>query len=290
MLNAPSFPLPRNVKTVEDAKNFIADKFHVPMEQVGQLGESYFTHTGVTPQRVYPFVVSSPPRVAGMPKWRYAPLKRMWRLFAFQRFSGVLLKMLARTQMASEADNTFSLNRSPVNLKNQGFSLATEKTAVEAKNVGYSAVPSRVLGQRGGAGGGGAAPAKTEEYQPYQPPSEAQTAVGQVLPQQPAATLPATNLSVGPPAKIDPAVLEQSKAAQAIIESIVSPRIGKRLMDSYAQAKKLFKGGDEIHMKETPTVAQIDKDIVAVADQLKKMRNDRLTLDLQPPKDKGGRM
>jgi len=39
-------------------------------------------------------------------------------------------------------------------------------------------------------------------------------------------------------------------------------------------------------MKETPTVKQIDKDIVAVADQLKKIRPAPLTLELSPPKDK----
>lgn len=262
ILNAPSFMLPKSVRSIDDAKAFIAEKFRVPVEQVGKLGESYFTHTGVTPQRVYPFVVSSPPDVGSGPKRSYTPLKRLWRLLGFSRFSGMLLKMLARTQMAMDASSDMNLSRSPLNLKSQGFSLSTEKTAVEAKNVGYSAAPSRVLGQRGAAGGGGGgAAAKPDPYQPYQPPKE-----------------------------IDPALLEQSKAAQALIESIAAPRIGKRLVDSYAQAKKLLKGGDEaIHMHETPTVAQIDKDIVAVADQLKKIRNDKIpTLELRTPDGKGG--
>lgn len=270
MLNAPSFTLPRNVKTLEEAKAFIAEKFRVPTEQVGQLGESYFTHTGVTPQRVYPFIVSSPPEGGSGHKPQYAMIKRLWKLWRFTRYSGDVLKVLARTQMALEYNNEFALSRDPVNLRSKGFEVSTEKVAVEAKNVGYSAAPSRVLGQRGaaGGGGGGGAAAKVDDYQPYQPPKD-----------------------------IDPAVLEQSKAAQALIESIVAPRIGRRLMDSYAQAKKLFKGGNEtpIQMKETPTVAQIDRDIVAVADQLKKMKNDKLVLELAPPaptppKDKGGRL
>ncbi|MDE1152300.1 MAG: class I SAM-dependent methyltransferase [Micavibrio sp.] len=297
MLNAPSFPLPRNVKTLEDAKTFIADKFHVPVDQVGQLGESYFTHTGVTPQRVYPFVVSSPPHIGSGPTWRYTPLKRLWRLMSFSRFAGPLLKALARTQMAMDSNHDMQLNRSPVNLKSKGFSLSTEKVAVEAKNVGYSAAPSRVLGQRGAAGGAPAA-AKPQDYQPYQPPAGAAPAQAQPQPaQQPAglqsplaAAIAGIQAPAAPAAPIDPAVLEQSKAAQALIESIVSPRIGKRLMDSYAQAKKLFRSEDTIQMKETPTVAQIDKDIVAVADQLKKIKPTALTLDLTPPKDKGGRM
>lgn len=268
MLNAPSFMLPKNVKSIDDAKAFIADVFRVPVEQVGKLGESYFTHTGVTPQRVYPFIVSSPPEGGGGPKRSYAMMKRLWRLWGFSRFSGALLKMLARTQMAMDANHDMNLSRSPVNLKSKGFSLSTEKIAVETKNSGYSAAPSRVLGQRGAAGGGGGSGAsKAEPHQPYMSQPD-----------------------------IDPALLEQSKAAQALIESIVAPRIGRRLMDSYAQAKKLLKGDDTaIHMQETPTVTEIDKDIVAVADQLRRMKAAPPALELRPPsptpsKDKGGKI
>jgi SAM-dependent methyltransferase len=264
MLNTPSFTLPRNVRSISDAKAFIADVFHVPVEQVGQLGESYFTHTGVTPQRVYPFMVSSPPNGGTGPTRQYAMVKRLWRLWGFSRMTGTFLKLLARTQMALDHNNDMNLSRSPVNLKSKGFELATQKTAVEAKNVGYSAAPSRVLGQRGaagGGGGGGGSAAKVDEYRPWEPPKETH-----------------------------PDVLAANKAAQALIESVVSPRIGRRLMDSYKHAKKLFKDEPEIQMTETATVAAIDRDIVAVADQLKKMKQEKLPeLVPVPPKDAGGR-
>lgn len=152
MLNAPSFPLPRDVRTVDDARSFVADKFKVPVEQVAQLGESYFTHTGVTPQRIYPFVVSSPADAGTGPKWRYAMVKSIWKLWGFARFSGGLLKAVARMQMAMDSNNDMGLDRSPVNLKNKGFSLSTEKQAVESKYIGYSGVQSRILGQRGATG------------------------------------------------------------------------------------------------------------------------------------------
>lgn len=258
MLNAPSFVLPRNIKSIDDAKEFIAKKFRVPVEQVGKLGESYFTHTGVTPQRVYPFIVSSPPEGGSGAKWQYTMMKRLWRLWQFQRFSGVLLKMLARTHMAMDSNHDMTLHRSPVNLKSKGYELATEKTAVEAKNVGYTAAPSRVLGQRGaaGGGGGGGGSSKPNEYQPYE----------------------------SPPPELDPTLMAQNKAAQALIESIVSPRIGKRLMDSYSQAKKLLKGKTEITMTETPTVSEIDKGIEDVAEQLKRMKKLKPpALELRPP-------
>jgi len=247
MLNAPSFVLPKDIRNVEEAKLFIAKKFRVPIEQVGSLGESYFTHTGVTPQRVYPFCVSSPPEPGETAKWQYAPLKRLWMLGFFNRGSGMLLKLIARLHMSMDFNNDMTMTRSPVNLKNKGTELSTEKTAVEAKNVGYSAVPSRVLGQRGAAGGGVGAAVKPEEPL-WEPTSE---------------------------------VLAESKAAQALIETIMAPRVGPRLSDSYAQAKKVLREENaNIRMKETPPVAKIDKDIDQVAQRLK-----RLELAPTPPVD-----
>lgn len=252
MLNAPSFVLPRDVRSVEDAKVFIANKFRVPVEQVGQLGESYFTHTGVTPQRVYPFTVSSPPVVGSGPRWRYTPLKRLWRVSGFSRFSGPLLKAIARLHMSMNDNHDMQMNRSPVNLKSKGFSLSTEKVAVEAKNVGYSAVPSRVLGQRGAAGGvGAAAPAKPQD--PLWAP------------------------------EADPEILEQNKAAQALIESIATPRVGPRLSDSYAMAKRNLRETTAVQVQETTAVAQIDKDIEQLGRQIKQ----RLELSPMPPRGGG---
>ena len=40
-------------------------------------------HTGVTPQRVFPFIVSSPPHTGSGPKRRYAPIYKLWRLWRF---------------------------------------------------------------------------------------------------------------------------------------------------------------------------------------------------------------
>ncbi len=256
MLNAPSFVLPRDIRTVDDAKIFIADKFRVPVEQVGKLGESYFTHTGVTPQRVYPFIVSSPADAGTGPKWRYAMVKRLWRLWGFTRFSGTLLKMLARTQMMMGDNHDMSLSRSPVNLKSKGFNLSTEKIAVEAKDVSYSAVPSRVLGQRGGAaGGGGAAPV-------------ARPVIAEEI------TAPA----------VTPDVLEQNKLAQSIIEGLMMPRVGKRLSQSYAQAMDWIKGEkDDIQMKETASTSQIKKDADEIDAGLKALKADKPVLEPLPP-------
>lgn len=259
MLNAPSFVLPKDIRTVDDARQFIADKFNVKVELVSQLGESYFTHTGVTPQRVYPFIIAATGELSRLMHRKFTHLRSLWRMLRFSRFSGDLIKLIARVHMAADYNHDMQLNRDTVSLRNKGYQLSTEKIAVEAKNASYSAVPSRVLGQRaaGGGGGGPSAAAKPDDYQPYQPPQEA-----------------------------DPQLLEQSKAAQALIESIVSPRIGRRLVDSYSQAKRLLKG-EPIQMKETPSITAVDKDIGDVGAQLKTMKPPVMrppTLELKPPK------
>jgi hypothetical protein len=58
LLTLPSFPLPKEVTDIEAAKFFIAEQFKVKPEHVARMGESYFTHIGVTPHRIYPFVVT----------------------------------------------------------------------------------------------------------------------------------------------------------------------------------------------------------------------------------------
>lgn len=152
MLNAPSFVLPKEVKTIDEAKAFIALKFQVSVDHVHQLGDSYFTHVGVTPQRIYPFIVTSPAKVQVGRTLHFMMMKKYWKLKDWTRFSGALMKMMVRLQMLSDKDHGLTMNRSPVNLDQKDrFTLSTEKVAVESKNTGYSAVPSRILGQRGGA-------------------------------------------------------------------------------------------------------------------------------------------
>ena len=204
MLNAPSFPLPKSVKTIDDAKAFIASKFKVDVENVAQMGASFFTHVGVMPQRVYPFTVASATE-ANSRSVRYMLEEAVaGMVFNFNRTYSVgmqTLKAIARVSMMSmDPGMDMGMKRDPSLMKYKGFSLSTEKVAVEAINAGYSSVPSRVLGQRGPAGGGGTAPAATT-------------------------TAPAT-----PVPQTTPEVQKQ-------IENMIVPTIGKRLSQSYAQTK-----------------------------------------------------
>lgn len=65
IISAPSFNLPRDVTNLKHAKKFIAEQYGVLPEMVIKMGESYFTHVGMTTHRIHPFAVFVPP---GKPK------------------------------------------------------------------------------------------------------------------------------------------------------------------------------------------------------------------------------
>ncbi len=85
-VSVPSFNLPAEIDNFEAARKMIAEKFEVPVECVQRMGESFFSHIGVMPQRIYPFAVST----AGVSGWKkvgrthgvttYTPLYRLYRL------------------------------------------------------------------------------------------------------------------------------------------------------------------------------------------------------------------
>lgn len=58
-MTLPSFALPKEIQDVESARLYIAEKFKVDQKFVARMGESYFTHIGITPHRIYPFVVTN---------------------------------------------------------------------------------------------------------------------------------------------------------------------------------------------------------------------------------------
>jgi len=67
------------------------------------------------------------------------------------------IKPVARmSMMMNDSNLDMGMKRDPGLQKYQGYSLSTEKVAVESINAGYSSIPSRILGQRGPLGGGSA--------------------------------------------------------------------------------------------------------------------------------------
>ncbi len=242
MLNAPSFPLPRDVRTVEDARAFIADKFSVPIENVETLGQSYFIHTSLTPQRIYPFIITAPVASGSQPKWRLSMIKSLISpkkgLGNFARMTPVLLKSLARLQMRSEASEAVGFARANDMSRVKPYELSTDKVAIDTKNSTHSAVSSRVLG--------------------YRPPEGAPTPAGL------AAAEAAKEMAVAEVAPVTPAIDVPQEPAP------LPPRVGQRLAERYAQAKTVIRDNDApISLNETKVVQKIDADIEAVGQQIK---------------------
>lgn len=152
MLSAPSFVLPKDVRSIEQAKKFIAKKFSVKPERVSQMGEGYFTHTGVTPQRVYPFMVTGAATNGIGHPLRYMMVKRLWKLCmypSFRRADQDVMKLLNRfTRVSLDAGHGFLANaKLSFQHKTEGlFDLSTDKVVVESKGVSALTKPQSVMG------------------------------------------------------------------------------------------------------------------------------------------------
>ncbi len=110
IVTCPSMPLPKEVTNFELARKYIAEKFEVPIDCVSRMGESYFSHIGVTPQRIYPFAVST----AGVKGWRakgrghgttsFAPIKHLWRMLYNDNYDS-FMKVAAYAMLSTVGRN-----------------------------------------------------------------------------------------------------------------------------------------------------------------------------------------
>ncbi len=152
MITAPTFVIPRDVRTIADAKVFVGKQFGVGPENVFQVGESYFTHTGVTPQRVYPFAVADARQAETHTGWNYSAAKRIgYLIYAFEVFSGDFVKLYTRVQMMLGAEHGMSPDRQLDNKHYKNFELNTDKTQVQRPGENHAPL-SRVLGERDNTG------------------------------------------------------------------------------------------------------------------------------------------
>ena len=91
-VSCPAIALPKDITTLEMARKYIADQFEVPVDCVSRMGESFFCHAGITPQRIYPFAVTK----AGTKGWRkvgrthgvttYTPLPDLHKLLYLDNY------------------------------------------------------------------------------------------------------------------------------------------------------------------------------------------------------------
>jgi len=119
-VNCPSFTLPKDIENFEMARKFIAEKFEVPIECVSKMGESFYSHIGVTPQRIFPFAVST----AGVSGWKkvgrthgvtsFTPLYNLHRLlyldndYSFMKVVAMAYQATMGQDSVLSADHSFS--------------------------------------------------------------------------------------------------------------------------------------------------------------------------------------
>lgn len=72
-MHAPTFNIPPEITNLKQMKKYIADKFELRPENVIKLGESYFSHIGLTQHRIYPFAVAAPPEAFAYSKTSFIP-------------------------------------------------------------------------------------------------------------------------------------------------------------------------------------------------------------------------
>ena len=81
-VSAPQFNIPKEITNYRTLKQFIAEKFGVTPDMVIKLGESYYTHIGMTPQRIHPFAIAAPPDTFRDPDTKFIPIYQymlLWR-------------------------------------------------------------------------------------------------------------------------------------------------------------------------------------------------------------------
>ncbi len=73
-VSVPQFNIPKEITNHKMLKQFIAEKFSITPDMVIKLGESYFTHIGITPQRIHPFAIVAPPDTFKDPDTKFMPV------------------------------------------------------------------------------------------------------------------------------------------------------------------------------------------------------------------------
>ncbi|MDB5477992.1 MAG: Trans-aconitate 2-methyltransferase [Alphaproteobacteria bacterium] len=79
LMHMPSFSLPASVRTVEEARLFLAKQLECDEDDIHVLGPSFFVQPQVSAERVYPFLLAAPPKLATWMRW-YRPRSRLQRM------------------------------------------------------------------------------------------------------------------------------------------------------------------------------------------------------------------
>ncbi len=79
-ISAPSFNVPPEITNFKLLRKFLADQFGVTPNKIIKMGESYFTHVGLTPHRIHPYVVAAPAEAMKGPTTQFLPFYQIMLL------------------------------------------------------------------------------------------------------------------------------------------------------------------------------------------------------------------
>ncbi len=95
-ISAPQFNIPKEITNMKLLKQFVAERLSATPEMIIKLGESYFTHIGVTPHRVYPFALAAPPNFYKDPETKFMPFFQYMLLWKSLSADLHLMTVIAR--------------------------------------------------------------------------------------------------------------------------------------------------------------------------------------------------
>ncbi len=156
ILSVPSFPLPREIDNMESAIKYIAEQLDSPADQIARLGESYFCHSGITPQRIYPFAAAN----ISIDKWMatgrahgpvtFTPMYNLWKMLYWDNHDSFMWEMVkAYWTFCCETEATYNLGHqySMLAQRSRPVSLAAEEIFA---NKGVSSKEAQEVVRQGG--------------------------------------------------------------------------------------------------------------------------------------------
>ena len=137
--SAPSFNIPPEVSTMEEMQRWLAEQLGVLPDMVFSMGESYYSHIGMTPQRVYPFGLAIPPGNPDASEFTFIPLDQMRKLWGSIRKDTHFMTVMARTYKYFQHEMRFSSKKLAKQLVAQQFAGTTPDWSIPDQ---YLAAPS----------------------------------------------------------------------------------------------------------------------------------------------------
>ncbi len=98
-LSVPKYNIPKEITDYKTIKQFVAEKFGVTPDMVLKLGESYFTHIGITPHRIHPFAIAAPPKTFKDPAINFIPFYQYMLLWKSLSKEPYFMTTIARSYM-----------------------------------------------------------------------------------------------------------------------------------------------------------------------------------------------